>query len=66
MLKSFSLKITRLGRSSARFLIEGHQGKDRRLTVHLTLVWVEALRAAPWPDDMRARLTAYQESQDAP
>jgi hypothetical protein len=26
---------------------------------------VENLRATPWPDEMRARLSAYEESQDA-
>ncbi len=62
----FSLKITRLGRSSITCQIEGAMGQDTRLRAQLTLVWVQDLHSAPWPDDMRTRLTQYMERQDAP
>lgn len=62
----FSLRISRLGRSSATFLIQGHHADERRLSVNLTVVWVDNLHSAPWPDAMRARLIAYQEIQDEP
>ena len=57
----FSLKITGLGRSSVRLRIEGRSGDEQRMRADLTLVWTEAMKAAPWPEPMRARLAAFRE-----
>ena len=62
----FSLHITKIGRSSIALTITGRLGAETRMHAHLTLVWVDGGSSAPWPDDMRARLTTYMESQDAP
>jgi 4-hydroxybenzoyl-CoA thioesterase len=61
----FALKITKIGNSSLTVTIEGQAEGSLRIRAHLTLVWVEDLRATPWPAPMRARLTTYQETQDA-
>jgi 4-hydroxybenzoyl-CoA thioesterase len=61
----FALRISKLGRSSMSLRIEGEAAGSVRLRADLTIVWVENLRATPWPDEMRARLSAYEESQDA-
>ena len=57
----FSLKIEKLGRSSVSLKIEGHMGAELRLRVALTLVWIDGMKSAAWPDAMRARLVAYME-----
>lgn len=57
----FSLNIEKLGRSSLSLKIEGCMGAELRLRVALTLVWIEGMKSAAWPDAMRARLVAYQE-----
>lgn len=62
----FLLHITKIGRSSIALTITGRLGAETRMHAHLTLVWVDGGSSAPWPDDMRARLTTYMESQDAP
>ncbi len=62
----FSLRISRLGRSSISLVIDAHHGAEHRMRAQMTLVWINGRASAPWPDDMRARLIAYQESQDAP
>ncbi len=59
----FSLEIEKLGRSSVALIIEGQMGGELRMRAKITLVWVEAMRPAPWPDEMRARLVGYQEGR---
>ena len=51
----------KLGRSSISLMIEGHMGAELRLRVALTLVWIDGMKSATWPDAMRARLVAYME-----
>jgi hypothetical protein len=31
----------------------------------MTLAWIDAMKAAPWPTEMRAALERYREMQDA-
>lgn len=62
----FSLHITKLGRSSITLALAGEMDGSLRMRAQLTLVWIDGMASAPWPDAMRARLVAYQESQDAP
>lgn len=57
----FSLVITKLGRSSVTVTIEGRMAEELRMRATLTLVWIDGMKAAAWPDDMRARLQAYME-----
>ncbi len=57
----FSLEITKLGRSSAQVKIEAHMGEELRMRVNLTLVWIAAMKAAAWPQEMRARMQAFME-----
>ena len=61
----FSLKIEKIGGSSLRVLIEGRGPDGLRLTVRMTVAWIDHMKAAPWPADMRAALERYQETQDA-
>lgn len=57
----FSLQIAKLGRSSVTVTIEGRMAEELRMRATLTLVWIDGMKAAAWPDDMRARLQAYME-----
>jgi len=57
----FSLQILKLGRSSVTICIEGRMGEELRMRATLTLVWIDEMKAAAWPDAMRARLQAYME-----
>lgn len=58
----FTLRLTRLGGASATFTITAAKDGQERLRAGLTVVWVDHMRAAPWPEDMRARLAAFQET----
>ena len=57
----FALQIAKLGRSSVTVTIEGRMAEELRMRATLTLVWIDGMKAAAWPDDMRARLQAYME-----
>jgi 4-hydroxybenzoyl-CoA thioesterase len=61
----FTLRVEKVGGSSVKMWIEGHGDDGLRLKVGMTLAWIDGMRAAPWPKDMRAALEAYRESQDA-
>lgn len=56
-----SLKISRLGGASTTVEITARHGDETRLRAELTLVWVDGMRAAPWPQDMRARMAQFME-----
>lgn len=60
----FSLRITNIGRSSVAIVIEAHMAGELRMRASLTLVWIEKMRPASWPDDMRARMIAFQETPE--
>jgi 4-hydroxybenzoyl-CoA thioesterase len=61
----FSLKIEKIGGSSLQMLIEGRGPEGLRLTVRITVAWIDRMKAAPWPAEMRAALERYRETQDA-
>lgn len=61
----FSLKIEKIGGSSLQMLIEGRGPEGLRLTVRITVAWIDRMKAAPWPAEMRAALESYRETQDA-
>lgn len=61
----FSLRVEHVGRSSVRVAIQGAGPDGPRLLVRMTVAWIDQMKAAPWPADMRAALTRYQETQDA-
>jgi 4-hydroxybenzoyl-CoA thioesterase len=54
-----TLDVTRLGRSSFNATITGRCADELRLTVDLTLVWVDGGRSQPWPEAIRTRLAAH-------
>ena len=57
----FTLEIVKLGGASAEFAIRAALGAEERMRLRLTLVWIEAGRAAPWPQEMRARMVTFME-----
>jgi 4-hydroxybenzoyl-CoA thioesterase len=60
------LVVTRLGGSSVGFTVEAWCGDTHRVTARLVLVWVEAGgRPRPWPEAIRARISAFMEAVDA-
>ncbi|MDT8857949.1 thioesterase family protein [Paracoccaceae bacterium Fryx2] len=62
----FTLEILRIGGSSVRFLVTARAGEELRLTADLTLVWVTPEgRAAPWPEEIRAAMTAFHQGAAA-
>jgi 4-hydroxybenzoyl-CoA thioesterase len=61
----YTLKVDRVGGSSVKMLVEGIGPDGLRLGVGMTLAWVDGMKAAPWPKDMRAALERYRETQDA-
>jgi acyl-CoA thioester hydrolase len=62
-------RVARLGRSSMTFLFEIYRDKEEAALVMAELVYVNAhstsMRAAPLPDDLRARVLAYEKVQPA-
>jgi len=66
----FTLRVLRVGGSSVALVIAA-RGEDepegsQRLQADLTLVWVTPEgRAAPWPDDMRAKLMVELDKEPA-
>lgn len=58
----FTLVVVKLGGSSVTVTITGRMGDQLRMRAHLTLVWIDDMKAAPWPGPMRARLAAHLES----
>lgn len=63
-LVEFTLVLARLGGASATFDIRARCGAELRIAAELTLCWIEAGRAKPWPPDMRARLLAHLRPSD--
>ena len=61
----FSLAVEKIGGSSLRLVIEGRGPDGLRLIVRITVAWIDGMKAAPWPSDMRAALEHYMETQDA-
>ena len=61
----FTLRVERVGGSSVKMWIEGHGPDGLRLRVGMTLAWIDGMKAAPWPPEMRSALEAYKETQDA-
>ena len=61
----FTLKVEKIGGSSTRVLVEGFGPDGPRLQVRMTVAWINQMKAAPWPSEMRAALDHYRETQDA-
>ena len=57
----FSLEVTKVGRSSVAMTIEAHLGEELRMRTDLTLVWIAAMKAAPWPAEMHGKLLKFME-----
>jgi 4-hydroxybenzoyl-CoA thioesterase len=61
----FTLRVERVGGSSVRMVIEGSGPDGPRMQATMTLAWIDGMRAAPWPQEMRAALERYKETQGA-
>lgn len=61
----FSLRVEKVGGSSVRMVIQGSGPDGPRMQATMTLAWIDGMKAAPWPAEMRAALEAYRETQDA-
>jgi 4-hydroxybenzoyl-CoA thioesterase len=61
----FTLRVERVGGSSVKMWIEGRGPDGLRLRVGMTLAWIDGMKAASWPPEMRAALEQYKETQDA-
>lgn len=57
----FSLDVLKVGRSSVTVRIAGEMAGQLRLRVVLTLVWIDGMASADWPQAMRDRLVAQME-----
>lgn len=57
----WTLKVTKLGRTSAHLLIDAHCGDQLRMTATPVLVSVDMTTGRPvaWPEEMRRRMAAY-------
>jgi 4-hydroxybenzoyl-CoA thioesterase len=60
----WSLQVMRVGGTSVNFLLTAAVDGAVRLTADITLVWVTARRPTAWPEDIRAKLNAYQGSTE--
>lgn len=59
-----TLRVERVGGSSVKLWIEGQGPEGLRLRAGMTLAWIDRMKAAPWPAEMRAALESYKETQD--
>jgi 4-hydroxybenzoyl-CoA thioesterase len=57
----FGLEILALGQSSLQVEITARLGDQVRMRAKLTLVWIDGMKAAPWPDAMRAKMVTFKE-----
>lgn len=64
---ALGLRVTGVGRSSADFAVEGRGPQDDlRFSARKRMVWIGPdKRATPWPDDIRAGLSAAMEEDAA-
>lgn len=60
---TFGLELKKIGGSSLALTITGRMGDEVRMTADLTLVWIDDMRAAPWPEDMRRRMEDFKETK---
>jgi 4-hydroxybenzoyl-CoA thioesterase len=58
---TFALDVVKLGRSSVTVRITGVMAGEARLRATLTLVWIDGMKAAEWPVEMRDRLARHLE-----
>lgn len=59
----FTLELRRIGRSSVALTITGRMGEEVRMTADFTLVWIDHGKAAPWPEEIRQRMTDFMEKR---
>jgi 4-hydroxybenzoyl-CoA thioesterase len=58
---TFALDVVKIGRSSVTVRIAGEMAGEARLRTTLTLVWIDGMKAADWPVEMRDRLARHLE-----
>jgi 4-hydroxybenzoyl-CoA thioesterase len=60
----FGLEIKKIGGTSVSSLLTCGCGREMRMTVAMTLVWVATGgRPAPWPESIRAPMQAFMEAE---
>jgi 4-hydroxybenzoyl-CoA thioesterase len=59
----FALTVEKIGGSSVVLVIDGTGPDGPRMQARMTLAWISGMKAAPWPDDMRAAMERYRETQ---
>ncbi len=60
----FTLRLVRLGRTSATLVTDVRCAEGLRMTVRQVIVWTgPGLRSAPWPEPLAARLAAHLEEE---
>lgn len=62
----FTLKVEKVGASSVMLVVAGSGPDGPRMQAQMTLAWIDGMKAAPWPAEMRAALERYRETQDEP
>ena len=60
---TFTLVATGIGKSSLDVRITAAKDGEVRLASDNTLVWIDQGRAAPWPDEIRTKLTEHLEKR---
>lgn len=60
---SWELRIERIGGASLELRHRALCQGETRVTARHVIVWIKDGHAAPWPQALRAALTAYQEQQ---
>lgn len=58
----FSLGIVAIGHTSVGVQITAECNGQDRMRADLTLVWIDGMKAAPWPEAMRTALVGYMEA----
>ncbi len=59
---TWTLELTKIGRTSAHVRVQAHGGDELRMTATPVLVCMDLAtgRPVPWEDSLRARMLAYQ------
>ena len=54
-----TLEVTKIGRASLTVRIVAACAGQHRLTAMMVLCWMEGMKAAPWPEEMRVKLADF-------
>ena len=54
-----TLEVTKIGRASLTVRIVAACAGQHRLTAMMVLCWMEGMKAAPWPEEIRGKLADF-------